>query len=72
MQDKIYFEMTDGEKVYNHIQHDLDWATCMLAEGIQIDSVNEEEIEKLTEKLLSNISEANDTIYRILKLVRQG
>lgn len=31
---KLYFEMSEAEQIFSRIEHDLEWATCMMAEGI--------------------------------------
>ena len=71
---KFYFDMTEAEKVFSHIVHDLDWADCALSHGIMnsLENLNmdKDEFRDLYEKAENSINRAYGYVYRLLGAVQ--
>lgn len=65
--DKTYYEMNEAEKTYSRIENDLEWASCILAEGVDV-SKTSLHIER--EKYKGLCRETNDSIDKLLQNIR--
>lgn len=69
---KLYFEMNDKEKQLNHIGESLDYATCMISEGLggtgdynlEVEEVNE--VQSRTAEHLMSAREGIDILIKSL------
>lgn len=73
---KFYFEMTEAERVFNRIKHDLDWAECTLSQGVvgegtKKKNMDENEFKELYEEAVNGINRAYGYVYRLLCAVQE-
>lgn len=61
---KTYFEMNDAEKQLTLIENNLDYATCVIAEGLQGDynGMELKEVRELQNNICKSLIEASDCI----------
>ena len=71
---KIYFEMSDKERQLNLIANNIDYAICMLGEGLSGTgeyNIPSEEVKKLQNRITDNLLKVNEDISKLLKAVEE-
>jgi len=65
---KIYFEMNEAERQLTHILDGLDYATCLIAEGIQGEykGVSTSEMIDLQDAACAHLLSASECICKML------
>lgn len=75
---KIYLEMSETERVLSRIDDDLEWAGCMLIEGIYIDRKlissrsSVEEVIRLQKKAEKHLRKAQGYIHHLAKIAEEN
>ena len=71
---KIYFEMSDKERQLNLIANNIDYAICMVSEGLSGTgeyNIPSEEVKKLQNRITDNLLKADEDISKLLKSVEE-
>lgn len=71
---KIYFEMNDKERQLKHIGDSIDYAICMLSEGLSGTgeyNIPSEEVRKLQNRITDNLLKADEDINKLLKAAEE-
>ena len=71
--DKIYFEMTEAEKQYNHIMENIDYAICVISEGIGgIHELEVSEVIDLQAEITDQLIKAQSGLKKLLDSVEKS
>lgn len=71
--EKIYFEMSEGERILSKLENDIDYALTVLSEGVLADyhDMTIENVNKFQNKASDLLIEANQYINKLLKAVKE-